>query len=118
MLAGNSAIFQPFDPLGRMMDSVTQGNVEAGDLSLIGNIAVGGSLELVFIMFDVIMQASNLLFEVAHFRGGLGLTLSDGEEEPIGDGSEDVRVEVRVGCQCYRYLCRLTVNSKRRAKSH
>ena len=43
METGNSAIIQPLDPLHRMMDSVTQGNIELGYLSVIDDVAVGGS---------------------------------------------------------------------------
>ena len=62
-----------------------------------------------------------MFLKAVHFDGSLGFALSDGEEKPISDGSEDIQAELGMGSQgcynCYRYLRRVTVNSKRRAKS-
>ena len=80
----NPAIIQPFNPLGWAVDSITQGNVKLGYLP------IRGSLELVFIVFNVVMQAFNLLLKVVHFDGGLGFTSGNGDEEAISDGLEDV----------------------------
>ena len=78
MIASNSAIFQPLDPFGRMVDSVTEGDVEVGDLAIIGDVSIGGLVELAFVVFNVVVQASDLFLEVAHFGGSLGFALSDG----------------------------------------
>ena len=104
MVTGDPAVFQSLDPLGRMVDSITKGNVEVGHSSIIGDIAVGGPVELVFIVLDTVMEPSDLFFEAMHFACSLGLALSNGQEEPISDGSENGCVEVRVGrqggCNC------------------
>ena len=55
MIAGDSAIFQPLDPLGRGVDSIAQGNVEVGYPSVVGNVAIGGLLELVFVMLHAVI---------------------------------------------------------------
>ena len=78
MITGDPAIFQPLDPFGRAVDSIAQGDVEVGDVSLVGNVAIRGSFELIFIVLNMVMQAPNLLPKVAHFGGSLGFALSDG----------------------------------------
>jgi hypothetical protein len=55
MEASDSAVVQSLDPFGRLVNSVAQGNVKLGDLSVVGNVTVGGSFELVFIVFDAIV---------------------------------------------------------------
>jgi hypothetical protein len=99
VVAGNSAIFQPLDPFGRMVDPIAKGNVEVGHLPIILNIAIGGPLECIFVVLNTIVEPSDLFFKVVYFAGGLGFTLSDGQEEPISNGLEDSHVEVGVGCQ-------------------
>ena len=78
MVTGNSAIFQPLDPFGGMVDSVAKGNVEVGHSPIVDNIAIGGLFELVFIVLDMVMEPLNLVFEAMHFASSLGLMLSDG----------------------------------------
>ena len=99
VVTSDSAIFQPLDPFGRTVDPITKRNVEVGHSPIILNVAIGGLLECVFIVLDMIMEPSDLFFKVAYFAGGLGSALSDGREEPISDGLEDGCVEVGVGCQ-------------------
>ena len=55
MITGDSAIFQPLDPLGGMVDPIAKGNVEVGHTPIVFNIAVGGLLECVFIVLNMIM---------------------------------------------------------------
>jgi hypothetical protein len=78
MVTCDPAIFQPLDPLGRMVDSISEGNVEVGYLPIILDVAIRGSFKLVFIMLDMIMEPSDLFFEVTHFTGSMGLTLGNG----------------------------------------
>jgi hypothetical protein len=99
MEAGNSSVVQPLDPFGRAVGSVTQRDVELGNLSVIDDIPIRGLLELVFVMFNMVMQAFNLLLKVVHFNGGLGFASSDGGEEAISDGSENVWVKLGMGSE-------------------
>ena len=99
MISGDSSVFQLFDPLGWVEDSITKGNVEVGHLPIIFDEPVGGSFEYVFIVFDTVMEPVDLLLEVADFTGLLGVTSGDGREEPFSDGSKDVRIEIGVGRQ-------------------
>ena len=46
VITGNSAIFQPLDPFGRMVDSIAEGNIEVGYLPVILDIAVGAQLNV------------------------------------------------------------------------
>ena len=95
----DSAIFELLDPLCRLEDSVAQGNEEVGDLPVVLDVPVGGTLEYVFIVFDPVVESSDLFFEVMDFDVFVGIASGNGCEEPFGDGSEDVGVEIRVCCQ-------------------
>jgi hypothetical protein len=53
--AGDSSIFSSLDPLGRVEDSITQGNVELQGLAVINNISFGGLFEGAFVVLDVIL---------------------------------------------------------------
>ena len=90
MITCDSAVSQPLDPFGGVVDSIAKGNVEVGYLAIIDNVAVRGLVKLVFVVFNMVVQAPDLLLEAMCFGGSLGFMLSDGGEEPIGDGSEDV----------------------------
>jgi hypothetical protein len=48
MITGDSAIFQPLDPLGRTVDSIAEGDVKVGHLPVVLDVAVRGSFKLVF----------------------------------------------------------------------
>ena len=98
MVPGDSSIFQLLDPLGWAKDPITEGDVEVGHPPIILNVPIGGSFEYVFVMLDTVMEPADLLFEVANFTAFLGVALSDGGEEPLSNGSENVCIEVRVGC--------------------
>ena len=99
MESGNPPVFQLLDPLGWSEDSIAKGNIEVGHPPVVLNIPVGGSLEYIFVVFDTVMEPMDLLFEATNFAGFLGVTLGDGCKEPFSDGSENVSVEVGVGCQ-------------------
>ena len=99
MESGDSSVFQFLDPLGQSKDSITEGDIEVGHPPIILNVPVGGSLEYIFIVFDVVVEPADLLFEVVNFAGFLGVALGDGCKEPLRDGSENVGVEVGVGHQ-------------------
>ena len=79
------------------MDSIAQGDVELGNLPIIDDISIRGSLKLVFIMLNTVVEPFNLIFKVTHFNGSLCLSLHDGAEEPISDGSEDAWVKLGMG---------------------
>jgi hypothetical protein len=99
MESSNLPIFQLLDPLGRFEDSVTEGNVEVGHSPIVLDIPIGGSFKYVFVMFDVVVKSADLFVEAMNFAGLLGIASGDGCEEPLCNGSEDVSVKVRVGCQ-------------------
>ena len=99
MESGDSSVFQFLDPLGQSKDSITEGDIEVGHPPIILNVPVGGSLEYVFVVFDVVMESADLFFEVANFAGLLGVASGDGCEEPFSNGSENVSVEIGVGRQ-------------------
>ena len=86
----------------RLEDSVAQRDEEVGDSSFIFNVAIRGAFEYVLVMFDSVVEPGDLLFEAANFDVFLGVALSDGREEPFGDGSEDVGIKVGVCCQSGR----------------
>ena len=77
MVTGNSAIFEPFDPLGRMVDSIAEGNVEVGYSPIVLNIAVGSPVKHIFIVFNMVVEPLDLFFEVAYFAGFMGFSLRD-----------------------------------------
>ena len=78
MVAGDSAIIQPLNPLGRAVDSVTQRNVELRNLPIIDNVSVGGSLKLGFVMLDMVVEPLGLFLEVAHLDGCSCFVVGDG----------------------------------------
>ena len=100
MEPGDLPVFQLLDPLGRFEDPITEGNVKVGHSPVVLNLPIRGLFKYVFVMFDVVMKSADLLVKAANFAGFLGVASGDGCEEPFCDGSEDVGVEVRVGCQC------------------
>ena len=106
VVAGDSTIFQPFDPFGGAKDSVADGDVEVRHLPIVLNVPIGGSVECVLIVLNMVMKPADLLLKVADFAGFLGVTPSDGSEEPLSNGSKDVHIELRVGrqggCNCTR----------------
>ena len=99
---GDASVFELFDPLCRFEDSLAQRDEEVGDSSFILDVPVGGAFKYVFIMFDLIVESGNLLFEATNFDIFVGVASGDGCEEPFDNGSEDVGVEVRVCRQCVR----------------
>jgi hypothetical protein len=78
MITSDSAIFQPLDPLGRTVDSVAEGNVEVGYSPIIFDIAIGGSVEHVFVVLNTVVEPLDLVLKVIHFTSSLGFMLSDG----------------------------------------
>ena len=78
VITSDPAIFQPFDPLGGVEDSITNGDVEVRHSPIILDIAVGRSIECVLIVLDTIVEPVDLLFESTDFTGFIGFTLSDG----------------------------------------
>ena len=102
MEPGNLTVFDLFDPLCRLEDSVAQGNEEVGDSPIVFDVSVGGAFEYVFVVFDPVVESGNLFFEVMNFNVFVGVASGNGCKEPFSDGSEDISVEVRVCCQCGR----------------
>ena len=78
VITSNSAIFQPFDPFGRMIDSIAKGDIELGYSPVILDVAIGGSFECVFIVLNTVMEPLDLFFEVAYLASGVGFVLSNG----------------------------------------
>ena len=99
---GDSTVFELFDPLCRLEDSITQGNEEVGDSPIILDVSVGGAFEYVFIVFDPVVESGELFFEATNFNVFVSIASGNGCEEPFSDGSEDIGIEVRVCCQCGR----------------
>ena len=99
MVSGDSSILQLLDPLGWSEDSIAKGNVEVGHPPIVFNVSVGFSFIYIFIVFDTVVEPTDLLFEMADLAGLLGITSSDGGEEPFSNGSKDVCIEIGVGCQ-------------------
>ena len=77
-----------------------------GDLPFIFNVAIRRPVEVVFVVFDTVVEPTDLFFETMDFTGFLGVTSGNGCKEPFGDGSEDVHIELGVGrqggCNCTR----------------
>ena len=99
MEPGDTPIFQLFDPLCRLEDSVAQGDVEVGHPPLVVNVAIWGPFKDIFVVLDSVVESGDLLFEATNFDVFVGVTSGNGCEEPLCDGSEDVSVEIRVCCQ-------------------
>ena len=99
MEPGNSTIFQLLDPLCWFKDPVAKGNEEVGYSPIVLEVPVRGAFEYVFVVLNMIVEPIDLLFEVMDFNVFLGVASGNGHEEPLCDGSEDVGIEVRVGCQ-------------------
>jgi hypothetical protein len=78
VVTSDSAVIQPFDPLGRTVDLVAQRNVEMGHSPIVLNVAIRGSVKHIFVVLDTVVKPSDLLFEVAHLAGLVGLALYDG----------------------------------------
>ena len=102
MEPGNSTVFQLFDPLCWLKDSIAKGNEEVGDLPIILDVPIGGAFEYVFIVLDVVMESADLFVKAADFTSLLSVVSGNGCEEPLCDGSKDVGIEVRVGRQSGR----------------
>ena len=106
VVPSNSPVIYPLDPFGQVEDSITKGNVEVGDSSVVLFVAIGGPFEHVLIVFDMVVESTDLFFEAANFACFLGIVLGNGCEEPFSDGSEDVCIEIGVGhqggCNCTR----------------
>ena len=102
METGDSTVFKLLDPFCWFEDPIAQGNEEVGDSPIVFDVSVGGAFEYVLIVLDTIVEPANLFLEATDFDVFLGITSSDGCEEPFCDGSEDVGIEVRVCCQCGR----------------
>jgi hypothetical protein len=98
MVTGNSAIFQPFDPFGRVEDSITDGDVEVRYLPIILDITIGGSIKRVLVVLNMDVEPGNLFLKAANFAGLLGIALSYGHEKSFSNGSENVHIEIGVGC--------------------
>jgi hypothetical protein len=96
MESGDASIFQLFDPFCWFEDSVAQRDVEVGHLPLVVDVAIWGSFEDVFVMFDSVVEPGDLFLETADFNIFVGVTSGNGCEEPLCDGPKDVGVEVRV----------------------
>ena len=99
MVAGDSAVFQSFDPFGGAKDSITNGDVKVRYSPIVLDITVRGSVKCILVVLDTVVEPANLLLEAANFTGLLGIASSDGCEEPFSDGLGDVCVEIGVGCQ-------------------
>jgi hypothetical protein len=99
MESSDPSVFQLLDPFGQFEDPVAKGDVKVGHSPIILNVSIGGSLEYVFVVFDAIMESTDLFPEAANLAGLLGVTLGDGCEEPLCNGSEDVGIKVRMGHQ-------------------
>jgi hypothetical protein len=99
VVAGNPTVLQPLDPFGGVENSIADGDVKVGYSPVVLDITIGGSVECVLIVPDMVVEPMDLLPEVADFAGLLGVASSDGCEEPFSDGLENVCIEVRVGCQ-------------------
>ena len=99
---GDSTVFELLDPFCRLEDPIAQGNEEVGDSPVVFDVPVGGTFKYVFIMFDPVVESSNLFFEAMDFDIFVGIVSGNGCEEPFSDGSEDVSIEVRMCCQCDR----------------
>ena len=78
VVASDSAIVQLLDPLGRMVDSITEGNVEVRYSPIVLNITVRGFFECVFVVLDMVVKPSDLFFEAAYLAGSMGFMLSNG----------------------------------------
>ena len=98
----NTPVFELLDPLGRLVDSVAQGNKEMRDSPVVFNVPIGGAFEYIFIVFNPVMEPGDLFFKAADFDVFVGVVSGDGCKEPLDDGSEDVGVEIRVCRQCVR----------------
>ena len=96
MESGDLPIFQLFDPFCWFEDSVAEGNVEVGHLPIVFDVPIGGPFEYVLVVFDTVMESTDLFVEAVNFAGLLGVVSGDGCKEPLCDGSEDVSIEVRV----------------------
>ena len=78
MVTSDSAIFQPLDPLGRVVDSVTEGNVEVGYSPVIFDVAIWGPFKCVFVVLNAVMEPSDLFFKAVYLTGSVSFMLSNG----------------------------------------
>ena len=53
-------------------------SVEMGHSPIVLNVAIRGSVKHIFVVLDTVVKPSDLLFEVAHLAGLVGLALYDG----------------------------------------
>ena len=97
--ASDSSVFELLDPLCHLEDSIPNGNEEVGYPPVVLDISIGGAFEYVFIVLDAVVESADLFVKAVDFASLLSVTLGDGCEEPLCDGSKDVSIEVRVGRQ-------------------
>ena len=96
MKPGDVSVFELFDPLCWFEDSVAQRDEEVGDSSFVFDVSIRGTFEYVLVVFDPVVEPSNLFFEAMNFDVFLGVTSGNSHEEPFGNGSKDVGVKVGV----------------------
>jgi hypothetical protein len=58
--------------------AIVEGNVKLGYMPVILYVAIGGSVECIFVVLDTIVEPSDLFLEVAHLTGFEGFMLSNG----------------------------------------
>ena len=78
VITGDPAVFQPFDPFGGAENSITNGDVEVGHLSIVLDVAIWGSVECILVVLNMVVEPTDLLFEAVDFTGFVDFALSDG----------------------------------------
>jgi len=88
VIPGHHSIVIETDPLGLLIQSTADGDVEVTDLPIVEDVACGWLIEGVLIVQDPLLKGADMVLILFCGDSGVGLSVSDGLEESIGDTPE------------------------------
>jgi len=67
-----------------------------GNMSVIEDIALGGSLECFLVVEEAILERLNLLCKAVVLEGGISFTVGNGSEESVCNSAKELSINVGV----------------------
>ena len=87
------------DPLCLLVESIASGDGEITDLPIVENEALRWLVKGVLIVEDMLLQVMDVVFVHLGGDGGISFAVSNGLEEPIGNGLEEHSIQIRLGLE-------------------